>query len=67
MIFIIFAPGGVAGLIRQVGSSGPTWWQEWRSRVGGWSSVARLARRRVEPDAEAAADGRQDPEDETRH
>ncbi len=67
MIFIIFAPGGVAGLIRQVGSSGPTWWQEWRSRVAGWSSVARLARRRVEPDAEAAADERQDPEDETRH
>jgi hypothetical protein len=67
MIFIIFAPGGVAGLIRQVGGSAPTWWQEWRSRAAGWASVVRLARQRAEPDGEAAVEGRQDPEDETRH
>jgi branched-chain amino acid transport system permease protein len=67
MIFIIFAPGGVAGLIRQVGSSAPTWWQEWRSRVTGWASALKLARRRTKPDAEAAVEGRQDPEEKTRH
>jgi branched-chain amino acid transport system permease protein len=67
MIFIIFAPGGVAGLIRQVGGSAPTWWQEWRSRAAGWASVVRLARQRVEPDGEATVEGPQDPEEETQH
>ena len=67
IIFIIFAPGGVAGLIRQVGNSAPTWWQQWRLRVTGWASVVRLTRRRVEPGADAAVEERQDPEEETRH
>jgi branched-chain amino acid transport system permease protein len=67
VIFIIFAPGGVAGLVRQVGDSAPTWWQKWKARVTGWTNVVRLARRRAGPDAEAAVEGRQDPEDETRH
>jgi len=67
IIFIIFAPGGVAGLIRQVGDSAPTWWQGWRSRLTGWASVLKLARQRVEPDAEATVEGRQDPEEESRH
>jgi len=67
IIFIIFAPGGVAGLIRQVGGAAPTWWQGWRSRLTGWAGVVKLARQRVEPDAEAAVEERQDPEEETRH
>jgi branched-chain amino acid transport system permease protein len=66
ILFIIFAPGGVAGLIRQVSYSAPTWWQRWRSRVTGWSSVVKRVRRRVEPDAEATVEDRQDPEEKTR-
>ena len=67
ILFIIFAPGGVAGLIRQVGHSAPTWWQRWRSRVTGWSSVVKLARRQAKPDAEATVEDREDPEEKTRH
>jgi len=67
MIFIIFAPGGVAGLIHQVGDAAPTWWQKGRSRVTGWASTFKLTRRRAEPDAKAAVEERQDPEEETRH
>jgi branched-chain amino acid transport system permease protein len=67
MILIIFAPGGVAGLIQQLGGAMPTWWQGWRSRVTGWAGVARLARRRTEADAAATVEGHQDPEEETRH
>src|SRR3972149_4136702 len=43
IIFIIFAPGGLAGLVRQVGNSAPTWWQGARLRVTGWASLAGLA------------------------
>jgi len=57
----------VAGLIHQVGDAAPTWWQKGRSRVTGWASVGRLTRRRAEPDAKAAVEERQDPEEETRH
>src|SRR3972149_9082875 len=39
IIFIIFAPGGVAGLFRRMSISAPTWWQEARLRVTGWGSV----------------------------
>ena len=67
IIFIIFAPGGVAGLIRQVGGAAPTWWQGWRSRLTGWAGVVKLARQRAGPDADAAVEERQDPEEETRH
>jgi branched-chain amino acid transport system permease protein len=67
IVFIIFAPGGVAGLIRQVGESAPTWRQGWRLRVAGWLSVAKLARQRAGPDAETTVEEHQDPEEDTRH
>jgi branched-chain amino acid transport system permease protein len=66
IVFIIFAPGGVAGLIRQVGDAAPTWWQKGRSRLISWASAVRLARRRAEPGAEAAG-SHQNSEEETRH
>ncbi len=40
IIFIIFAPGGVAGLVRQVAGSAPTLWQAGRSRVTGFATRA---------------------------
>ena len=66
IIFIIFAPGGVAGLIRQMSGSAPTWWQGARLRVTGWGSMAglMLARRRAEPGP--ADDQARNPEDEPR-
>jgi branched-chain amino acid transport system permease protein len=67
MIFIIFAPGGVAGLIHHVGGSFPTWWQNLRTRLTGWAGVLRLTRRPAEADSQAAAGGHQDPEEETHH
>jgi branched-chain amino acid transport system permease protein len=67
IVFIIFAPGGVAGLIRQVGESAPTWRQGWRLRVAGWLSVAKLARQRAGLDAETTVEEHQDPEEDTRH
>jgi branched-chain amino acid transport system permease protein len=68
IIFIIFAPGGLAGLIRQVGGSAPNWWQQARLRGTGWVSTAglALARRRAEPEPKAAADQPHDPEEKTR-
>jgi branched-chain amino acid transport system permease protein len=52
IIFIIFAPGGVAGLVRRVSGTAPTWWQEGRLRVTGWGTIVSLAlaRRRAGPD-----------------
>jgi branched-chain amino acid transport system permease protein len=52
IIFIIFAPGGVAGLVRRVSGTAPTWWQEGRLRVTGWATIVSLAlaRRRAGPD-----------------
>ena len=67
IVFIIFSPGGVAGLISQVGDAAPTWWQGWRLRVAGWLSVAKPARQRAGPDAETTVEGHQDPEEDTRH
>jgi len=66
IVFIIFAPGGLAGLIHQIGDSAPTWWQGWRSRASGWASTFRLTRQRGKPDAEAVVEERQDPEEEER-
>jgi branched-chain amino acid transport system permease protein len=67
MIFIIFAPGGVAGLIHHVGGSFPTWWQNLRTRFTSWAGVLRLARRPAEADSQAAAGDHQDPGEETHH
>jgi branched-chain amino acid transport system permease protein len=64
IIFIIFAPGGVAGLIRQMSSSAPGWWQGARLRATGLRSMAGLARRKGEPGP--ADDQARNPEDEPR-
>jgi branched-chain amino acid transport system permease protein len=69
IIFIIFAPGGLAGLIRRVSYAAPTWWQEGRLRVTGWASIVSLAlsRRRAGPDPARRGEGLQDPEEKGEH
>jgi branched-chain amino acid transport system permease protein len=67
IIFIIFAPGGLAGLVHQVGGSLPTWRQDLRPRLTRWAGVLRLTRRPAEADSQAAAGGHQDPEEKTHH
>jgi branched-chain amino acid transport system permease protein len=67
IIFIIFAPGGLAGLVHQVGGSLPTWRQDFRPRLTRWAGVLRLTRRPAEADSQAAAGGHQDPEEKTHH
>lgn len=64
IIFIIFAPGGLAGLIRQIGNSAPTWWQEARLRVTGWVSLVGLAApgRKTGSDGETTTEAAPDPE-----
>jgi len=68
IIFIIFAPGGLAGLVRQVGNSAPTWWQGARLRVTGWASLVGLAtpRRRTGPDSGPTTEAAHDPKEEKR-
>ena len=68
IIFIIFAPGGLAGLVRQVGNSAPTWWQGARLRVTGWASLVGLAtpRRRTGPDGGTTTEAAHDPKEEKR-
>jgi len=68
IIFIIFAPGGLAGLVRQVGNSAPTWWQGARLRVTGWASLVGLAtpRRRTGPDSGPTTEAAHDPEEDKR-
>jgi branched-chain amino acid transport system permease protein len=66
IIFIIFAPGGLAGLVRQIGNSAPNWWQGARLRVTGWASLAGLAApgRRAAPDSGTATDAPHESEEE---
>jgi len=66
IIFIIFAPGGVAGLIRQVGGAAPTWWQAGRLRVTGLAALAGQvrARWRAGPDRTDPVDQPQDSDEE---
>jgi hypothetical protein len=68
IIFIIFAPGGLAGLMRQIGSSAPSWWQGARLRVTGWASLVGLAgpSRGAGPDSGATTEAAHDPEEEKR-
>jgi branched-chain amino acid transport system permease protein len=68
IIFIIFAPGGLAGLVRQVGNSAPTWWQGARLRVTGWASLVGLAapHRRTGPDSGPTTEAAHDPEEDKR-
>ena len=68
IIFIIFAPGGLAGLVRQVGNSAPTWWQGARLRVTGWASLVGLAtpRRRTGPDSGPTTEAAHDPKEDKR-
>ena len=49
MIFIIFAPGGVAGLIRQASYSAPKWRSEWGARLTRWASAVKPHRRSSGP------------------
>lgn len=65
---IIFAPGGLAGLVRQVSRAAPTWWQEGRLRVTGLRTIVTLAlaRRRAGPDGKDTADESEDSEEERR-
>lgn len=66
IIFIIFAPGGIAGLVRRVSGAAPTWWQEGRLRVTGWATIVSLAlaRRRAGPDGRDTGEEPQDSEEE---
>ena len=66
IIFIIFAPGGLAGLVHHVGDSLPTWRQDLRPRLTRWAGVLRLTHRPAEADSQAAG-GHQDPGEETDH
>jgi branched-chain amino acid transport system permease protein len=65
IIFIIFAPGGLAGLVRQVGDSAPEWWQGTRLRLTGWASLVGLATAHggTGPDSGTAAEEAHDPEE----
>ena len=68
IIFIIFAPGGLAGLMRQIGDSAPNWWQGARLRVTGWASLVglRASTRGTGPDSETTTEAAHDPEEERR-
>jgi hypothetical protein len=66
IIFIIFAPGGLAGLVQQVGGSFPTWRQNVKTRLTSWAGVLRLVRQPAGADSQAA-ESHQDPEEETHH
>ena len=67
IIFIIFAPGGVAGLVRQVGNSAPNWWREGKLRLTGWGSIRGLAvlRRARGAGSASGSEAVQDPEKKT--
>jgi branched-chain amino acid transport system permease protein len=69
IIFIIFAPGGLAGLVHQIGNSAPTWWQGARLRVTGWASLVGLAApsRGSGPDSEATTEAAHDTEEGKRN
>lgn len=68
IIFIIFAPGGLAGLMRQIGGSAPAWWQGARLRVTGWASLVGLTAlsRGTGPGDETTSEKARDPEEEKR-